>query len=292
LWAHIVPNGYRSGPKKLDELNIAEISRQIRIQAEETTMPKKPPRRDPIIVYKREDKGLKPFLPRDRGLGFHRGSMPRLQKKAKQPKEPKTVVTEKVRFHIENLETIDKLSSPEKEIARACYFMCFLVHETKTSSEMFPLKHNVLENIFKSGHDCLTVNYVRRGDREIYHLSADAKKKWKKETGENKHYVRMYLTPKCKVEFEEGYFDLYHFHVVVEPFRFSFYLPIHQAEWIDKRRVSKRKFHYPQTVEYGLVKGKVVTTSRKATMVPSEKIKEELQSVIDSDLTKKKKKKK
>ena len=124
---------------------------------------------------------------------------------------------------------MEALPSPEKEIATACYYLCFLVHETKTSTDLFPLKHNVLEKIFKSGHNSLTVNYVRRGDREIYHLSPDAKKSWETETGGNKHHVRMYLTPKCKVEFEEGYFDLYHFHIVMEPFRFSFYLPIHQA---------------------------------------------------------------
>lgn len=98
----------------------------------------------------------------------------------------------------------------------------------------------------------------------------------------------MYLTPKCKVEFEEGYFDLYHFHVVIEPFRFTFYLPIHQAPWLDKRRLSKRRFHYPQTVEYGLVHGKVITTSRKATMIPLEQIKTELQKLLDLKVNKKK----
>ena len=94
----------------------------------------------------------------------------------------------------------------------------------------------------------------------------------------------MYLTSKCKVEFEEGYFDLYHFHIVAEPFRFTFYLPIHQAPWVTKRRISKRKFHYPQTVEYGLIRGKVITTSRKATMVPLEQIKEDLQRFLDADI--------
>lgn len=249
-------------------------------------MPKKTPRRDPIIVYKREEKGLKPFLPRNRGMGFGVGPMPRQQKKSKKPKEPKAVLPEKVRFHLENLDKIDALDSPEKEIAKACYFMCFLVHETKSNTELFPLKHNVLEHIFKSGHSCLTASHVRRGDREIYHLSAEAKKKWETETGGNKHHLRLYLTPKCKVEFEEGYFDLYHFQIVIEPFRFSFFLPIHQAPWIDKRRLSKRKFHYPQTVEYGLVSGQVITTSRKATMVPLETIKEELQKLVDLEIEK------
>ena len=211
-------------------------------------MPKKPPRRDPIIVYKREDKGLKPFLPNPRGMRF--GPTPPRPKK---PKETKSVMPEKVKFHMANLEEINSMPSPEREIAKACYYLCFLVHETKTSSELFPIKHNVLEKIFKSGLGCLTVNYVRRGDREIYNLSPEAKKLWESETSSNKHHLRMYLTPKCKVEFEEGYFDLYHFHIVIEPFRFSFYLPIHQAQWIDKRRVSKRRFHYPQTVEYGQI---------------------------------------
>jgi hypothetical protein len=250
-------------------------------------MPKKPPRRDPIIVYKREDRGLKPFLPKARG-GFRFGPPQRPHQKPRKPKETKAVVPEKVRFHTANLEEIEALATPEKEIATACYYLCFLVHETKTSTDLFPLKHNVLEKIFKSGHHCLTVSYVRRGDREIYQLSPDAKKAWETETGGNKHHVRMYLTPKCKVEFEEGYFDLYHFHIVMEPFRFSFYLPIHQAPWLDKRRLSKRRFHYPQTVEYGLVRGKVITTSRKATMIPLEQIKTELKKLLDLDVGKKK----
>lgn len=250
-------------------------------------MPKKPPKRDPIIVYKREDKGLRPFLPRS--LRYRgRNHAPRPPKRAKKPKQPKAVLPEKVRIHNENLSLMEKMPAPDKYIARACYFMCFLVHETKTSTEFFPMKHNVLEKVFKSGHGCLTVHYVRRGDREIYHLSAEAKKKWEAETGGNKHHIRIYMTPKCKLEFEEGYYDLYHFHIVTEPFRFSFYLPIHQAQWIDKRRVSRRKFHYPQTVEYGLVNGKPITTSRKATMVPLDTIKEELEWFLEEDLEGKK----
>jgi len=250
-------------------------------------MAKKPPRRDPIIVYKREDRGLKPFLPKARGFRFGPPKPPP-HAKPKKVKEVKAVVPEKVRLHNEYLEIIEALPSPEKEVARAAYFMCFLVHETKTTTDLFPLKHNVLEKIFKSGLNCLTVNYVRRGDREIYHLSAEAKKKWEAETGANKHHARMYLTARCKVEFEYGYFDLYHFHIVIEPFRFSFYLPIHQAPWLDKRRLSKRQFHYPQTVEYGLVRGKLVTTSRKATMISLENIKEELQKFVDLEPPKKK----
>ncbi|MEJ2716548.1 MAG: hypothetical protein P8182_05340 [Deltaproteobacteria bacterium] len=251
-------------------------------------MAKKPPKRDPIIVYKRDDRGLKPFLPKDRGFRFGKITPPRAQQKLRKGKEAKTIVPEKLRFHRQNLAEIDALPSPECEIARACYFLCFLVHETKTATNLFPLKHGALEKIFKSGHNCLTVNYVRRGDREIYHLSGEAKKKWESETGGSKHHVRIYLTPKCKVEFEEGYFDLYHFHIVIEPFRFSFYLPIHQAPWIDKRRLSKRRFHYPQTVEYGLAHGQVITTSRKATMVSREQIREELQKFLDTELEVKK----
>ena len=252
----------------------------------ENLMPKKPPRRDPIIVYKREDKGLQPFLPKSRGFRFGTPQQP--QDKVKKPKEAKPVTPEKISLHSKNLAEIEALPSPEKEIATACYYICYLVHETKTSTDLFPFKHNALEKIFKSGHSCLTVNYVRRGDREIYHLSAEAKKNWEEESGGNKHHVRMYLTPKCKVEYEEGYFDLYHFHIVLEPFRFSFYLPIHQAPWLDKRRLSKRRFHYPQTVEYGLASGKLITTSRKASMVPLEKIKEELKKLMDLDIDKKK----
>jgi hypothetical protein len=253
----------------------------------EIVMAKKPPRRDPIIVYKREEKGLKPFLPKTRG-GFRLGPPPRPNQKPKKPKETKTVLPEKVRFHNAAMEAIEAMGTPDREIAKGCYFLCFLVHETKTSTDLFPLKHNVLEKIFKSGTSCLTVNYVRRGDREIYHLSPEAKKKWETETGSNKHHIRMYLSPKCKVEFEEGYFDLYHFHVVLEPFRFSFYLPIHQAGWLDKRRISKRRFHYPQTVEYGLFEGKLITTSRKATMISLEQIKEELDKLLEKDIGKKK----
>ncbi|MCX5862333.1 MAG: hypothetical protein WCG29_02560 [Desulfomonile sp.] len=250
-------------------------------------MTKKPPRRDPIIVYKREEKGLKPFLPKGRDFRFGAPQQP--QQKSKKPKETKPVAPERLSLHHKNIAEIEALPSPEKEIATACYYMCFLVHETKTSADLFPLKHNTLEKIFKSGHNCLTVNYVRRGDREIYHLSPEAKKSWETETSGNKHHVRMYLTPKCKIELEEGYFDLYHFHIVMEPFRFSFYLPIHQAPWLDKRRLSKRRFHYPQTVEYGLAHGKLVTTSRKATMVSLEKIKEELNKLMDLEMEKKSK---
>ena len=250
-------------------------------------MAKKPPRRDPIIVYKREERGLKPFLPKSRGFRFGTPPSPP-QQKARKPKEAKEVVAEKVRFHEANLAEIDALPSPDKEVARACYFLCFLVHETKTSADLFPLKHNALEKIFKSGHPCLSVDYVRRGDRELYELSPEAKKKWEAETDGNKHHIRMYLTSKCKVDFEEGYFDLYHFHIVIDPFRFSFYLPIHQAPWMNKRRLSKRKFHYPQTVEYGLVRGKVITTSRKATLVPLEQIKQELQKLLDVEFDAKK----
>jgi hypothetical protein len=250
-------------------------------------MPKKPPKRDPIIVYKREEKGLKPFLPKSRG-GFKFGAPSPHPPKPKKPKETKAVIPEKVRFHEENLALIEAMPAPDQEIARACYFLCFLVHETKTTADLFPLKHDVLERIFKSGHSCLSVNYVRRGDKEVYHLSAEAKKKWEAETNGNKHHIRMYLTSKCKVEFEEGYFDLYHFHIVLEPFRFTFYLPIHQAPWLDKRRLSKRRFHYPQTVEYGLVKGKVITTSRKASMTPIVQVKEELKKILEAELTKKK----
>lgn len=247
-------------------------------------MAKKPPKRDPIIVYKREERGLRPFLPRDRGSRFGKTGPPPPQQRPRKPKEPKAVLPEKVRFHNQNLAEIDALPSPERQIARASYFLCYLVHETKTSSDLFPLKHNSLEKIFKEGHPCLTVNYVRRGDKEVYHLTGDAKKKWEAETGGNKHHIRIYLTSKCKVELEEGYFDLYHFHIVIEPFRFSFYLPIHQAQWVDKRRVSKRKFYYPQTVEYGLAHGKVITTSRKATLVTRDQIKEELERFLDAEL--------
>ena len=249
-------------------------------------MSKKPPRRDPVIVYRRgEDRGLKPFLPRTGGYRMGRDAAPRRQQKPKkQQKEPKTVLPEKVRFHNQCLEATKVLDSPEQEIAKACYYLCFLVHETKTNSDLFPLKHKILEKIFKSSHSCLTVHHVRRGDREIYHLSSEAKKKWEAETGGNKHHQRMYVTPKCKIEYEKGYFDLYNFHIILEPFRFSFYLPLHQSPWLDKRRLSRRKFHYPQTVEYGLVGGKQITTSRKATMVTLEEIKKELDDFLKMEL--------
>jgi hypothetical protein len=254
-------------------------------------MTKKTPRRDPIIVYKREEKGLQPFLPKDRGFRGGRPAKPPLPRKTKIPKENKPVVPEKVRFHLDCLGEIDEMESPEREIVRGAYFLSFLVHETKTNTDMFPLKHNVLERIFRSAHPSLTVNYVRRGDREVYSLSAEAKKKWETETGGNKHHIRMYLTAKCKVDFEEGYFDLCHFQLVVEPFRFSFFLPVHQAPWIDKRRISKRRFHYPQTVEYGLIRGKMITTSRKASLVTMEQIAEELNKILEADIDGKKKKK-
>ncbi len=253
-------------------------------------MPKKPPRRDPIIVYKREDRGLQPFLPKPRaGVKIGSGARP-AQPKIKKPKESKPVIPEKVRFHNETLALIDTMETPEREIAKACYYLCYLVHETKTSTELFPLKHNALETIFKIAHPGLTVNYVRRGDREIYSLSTEAEARWQAETSGNKHHTRMYLTPKCKIEFEEGYFDLYHFHIVIEPFRFSFYLPTHQAPWMNKRRISKRRFHYPQTVEYGLVNGKVITTSRKASMIPLSEIKDGLDKLIEMDVPVKKSK--
>jgi hypothetical protein len=252
-------------------------------------MPKKPSKRDPIIVYKREERGLKPFLPKSGAFRFGPPALPSGQQaKTKKPKEVKQVVPEKVQFHNACIAEIEAMPIPDREIARACYYLCYLVHETKTSNELFPLKHNALEKIFKSAHPCLTVNYVRRGDREIYQLSPEAKKKWESETGGNKHHTRMYLTSKCKIEYEESWFDLYHFHIVIEPFRFSFYLPIHQAQWMNKKRLTKRPFHYPQTVEYGLVRGKIITTSRKTTMLPLETIKAELQKLADLEIQKKK----
>ena len=57
---------------------------------------------------------------------------------------------------------------------------------------------------------------------------------------------------------------------------------------MDKRRISKRKFFYPQTVEYGLFRGKVITTSRKATMAPLDEIRSEFQKLIDVEIVKKK----
>jgi hypothetical protein len=247
-------------------------------------MAKKPPKRDPIIVYKREDKGLKPFLPRERGFRFGKVSPQKQQPKPRKPKEEKTVLPEKVKQHRRNLEEIEAMPSPEREVARACYFLCFLVHETKVTTELFPLKHNVLEKIFKGAYPFVTVSFVERGDKEIYHLSHEAKKRWESETGGDKHHIRMYLTPKCKVEFEKGYYDLYYFHIVIEPFRFAFYLPTYQAQWLDKRRLSKRRFRYPQTVEYGLVRGKVITSSRKSTMVPLEEVKAELQAFVETEI--------
>lgn len=57
-------------------------------------MTKKPPRRDPIIVYKREEKGLQPFLPKDRGFRGGRKPQPQLPRRVKKPKENKPVVPE------------------------------------------------------------------------------------------------------------------------------------------------------------------------------------------------------
>ncbi len=185
------------------------------------------------------------------------------------------------------MEEIEAMASPEKEITRACYFLCYLVHETKTSTDLFPIKHNVLEKLFKSGHSSLTVNYVRRGDREIYHLSPEAKKKWnRRQAAINTTFDVPY--PEMQGGIRGRLFRSLSFSHRSGPFPFLV-LPAHSSGSVAGQKENpKRRFHYPQTVEYGLFQGKVITTSRKATMITLEQIKEELQQVLDAEITKKK----
>src|SRR5208283_6085663 len=80
---------YRSNPQ-VGGHNDSSVNGANAHQVKEILMAKKPPRRDPIIVYKREEKGLKPFLRQSRGFRF--GPLQAPPPKQRKPKEVKTVV--------------------------------------------------------------------------------------------------------------------------------------------------------------------------------------------------------
>ncbi len=83
--------------------------------------------------------------------------------KVEKPKGPAPV--DKVQQHKEFLAELDAMSSPERDIARVCYFLCFLVNENEGTTTLFPLKDKVLKKLYDSEHNSLMVSYVRRGIR-------------------------------------------------------------------------------------------------------------------------------
>ena len=111
---------------------------------------------------------------------------PKTSPKQKQDKPKGPPPVDKLSQHHDYLAVIESMPSPEKEVARACYFLCFLINENRTTTSLFPFKDKVLEKISKSGNDCMMVSYVRRGDRLNYRLTPEAKEKWESETGGKK----------------------------------------------------------------------------------------------------------
>ncbi len=210
---------------------------------------------------------------------------PDLKQKVDNPKG-ESPASEKVRQHLEYLKEIESLSSPETEIIRACYFLCFLINENRTTTTLFPLKDKVLKNLYESGHDCLMVNYVRRGDRLTYRLTQAAKEKWESETGGKRDLIHLYRTPGCFVQSERAYYDLYQFHIVVEPFRFLFLMPQELASWVDEGRLQKPRLHTNMVIECGLCRGRQIKMSRKATGLTDEQIAAELQRFLDTPIPK------
>ena len=129
----------------------------------------------------------------------------------------------------------------------------------------------------------MMVSYVRRGDRLNYRLTPEAKEKWESETGGKKDLVRLYRTRECYVQTERGYYDLYQFHIVVEPFRFIFHMPMEMGPWIDEERLLKPRLRTNHTTESGLLRGQVIKISRKATGLTDDLIGGELQRLLDID---------
>jgi len=202
------------------------------------------------------------------------------QDKPEKPKGPAPV--DKLSQHSEYLKEIEFLSSPDKEIAGACFYLCYLINENRNSTTLFPLKDEVLEKVYKGGYKCLMVSYVKRGDRLTYQLPKEVKEKWESETGGKKGLLILYRTPECFVQSEKGYYDLYQFHIVVEPFRFLFYMPVETASWVIDDRVLKPRLRVSHTYEHGLLRGKNIKISRKSTNTTDEQLGYKIKKFLNS----------
>lgn len=240
------------------------------------------------VVIRKEEKSPKPLPPK--GEPPERKQPQRSEEpkektpdlRQDKPKGPAPV--DKVSQHLDYLTEIESMSLPEREIARACYFLCFLINENRTTTTLFPIKDKILESLFKSGHICLMMSYVRRGDRLTYRLTQEAKEKWESETGGKKDLIHLYRTPGCYVQSERGYYNLYQFHVVVEPFRFLFHMPVDLGSWVAEERLLKPRLHTNHMTEYGLLRGQAIKISRKSINATDEQIGQELQRFLDTPL--------
>ena len=238
-------------------------------------MPKAPviirKKKDPVIVVQKENKPLKPPPPKT------------IPVKPEKPKGPPPV--DKDYQYQEYLKEIESIHSPNREIASVCLYLCTLINENRTTSTLFPLKDEVLKRIYESGHECLMVSYIKRGDRLTHRLTQEAREKWESETGGKKGLMHMYRTPECFVQSERGYYDLYQFHIVIEPFRFMFYMPVETAPWVDEERLLKPRLYTNVTPEHGLLRGKTIKISRKSINTNDEQIGEELKRFLDARIT-------
>ena len=214
--------------------------------------------------------------------------IPEPSKKKPEPKQPDKPQgpppVDKAQQHANYLSEIEALSSPERALVSACYFLCFLFNENPTTTTLFPMKDKVLEKIFQSGHDC-SVSYIRRWDKLTYRLEPEARDKWQSETGAKKDLLHLYRTPGCQVQLQRGYYDLYQFHVVIEPFRFVFYMPVELASWIDPERLQKPRLHMNQIKEVGLLRGRHIKMSQKSTQLTDEQIGAEIQRFLDTEMS-------
>jgi len=202
------------------------------------------------------------------------------QDKPENPKGPAPV--DKVSQHLDYLKEIEFLSSPDKEIAGASFYLCYLINENRNTTTLFPLKDGVLEKIYKGGYKCLMVSYVKRGDRLTYQLPKEVKEKWESETCGKVGMTILYRTPDSFVQTERGYYDLYQFHIVVEPFRFLFYIPVENAPWVTNDRILRPTLYASYTNEYGLLRGKSIKISRKSTNTTDEQLGYKIKKFLNS----------
>lgn len=83
----------------------------------------------------------------------------------------------------------------------------------------------------------------------------------------------------------EGYTSLYRFHVVVEPFRFMFHMPVKLASWMPEERIAKPRLHSNLVTECGLLRGQKIKMSKKGTGLTDEEIGEEIRRFLGTDLS-------
>jgi hypothetical protein len=97
----------------------------------------------PVIVVKKKETQVKP-APAKEKKGTAAVKQPAKQEKVKEktgtkpqkPDKPKgPAPVDKAQQHAQYLSEIDVMSCPGKEIARACYFLCFLFNENPTTTE-------------------------------------------------------------------------------------------------------------------------------------------------------------